>query len=80
MDQSVSMFTPCSAASIKLKNILLPRTQRSVGLPRVAKIELDTSDSEAAPLTMPKIAQDNALRAYIINDCISKSRRTHTKK
>ena len=37
-DQFVPTLIPCSAASLRLKNMRLPRIQRSVGLPRVVMI------------------------------------------
>ena len=60
-DQFVPTLTPCSAASLRLKNMRLPRMQRSMGFPRTlmmfnatALVVLNRSATMAN--TMTKIA------------------------
>ena len=50
--QFVPMFTPCSAASFRLKNMRLPIIQSSVGLPRPSRTEPEMSVKEYLSLRM----------------------------
>ena len=61
-DQFVPTLTPCSAASLRLKNMRLPRIQRSVGLPRTDKVVDRVSDVWTSSVAMAKAAAHITLR------------------
>lgn len=54
-------LTPCSAASFTLKNMRLPKMQRSVGLPRALRTAASTSDDKNLSSNTLNIEQDIAL-------------------
>ena len=60
-DQLVPILTPCSAASFKLKNILLPKIQRRVGFPRTENTMFEAAESKRASLSMAKTEHEIAL-------------------
>ena len=64
-DQFVPMLTPCSAASFRLKNMRLPRIQRSVGLPRASIIVRTTVEL----LISPSPITTNTETMIALQDC-----------
>lgn len=68
-------FTACSPASLRLKNMRLPRKHKIVGLPRVVstKVNVGETSSSFASLTMinaePSIALGVRLDGKIGYDC-----------
>ena len=64
-DQFVPTLIPCSAASLRLKNIWLPRMDRNVELPKVCKVFITPGDEVAVSPAMEKAETHMTLESVV---------------